>query len=268
MRLALLRPYIVAFAAALASGSVVVRAQPADDAALATATARARAQALDVDVKGIHARAKAQRAEAGAFAREVSKRADLFRNDAVTTREGAAANRARLPATGGPKGIFDFDGLIAQQTAAQRASEGGPRLIVFASTSIPPVSLKPLLHDVSRAGGIVVFRGFKDNSVKAFTTSLEASLERGEKLSGVGIDPRLFRAFNIRVVPTFVSLGAPITPCSGLRCKTEVPAHDRLEGNVTVEYALERFAEGGGAGAPSARSYLGRLRAITALAHR
>lgn len=261
-----LRRTTLLFAAAAVSFALVARAQPADD--VAATVARARAQALDVDVKGIHARGKVLRAEAGAFAREVSKRADAFRSEATATREGASANRDRLPATGGPKGIFDFDGLIAQQSAAQRANAGGPRLIVFASTSIPPSSLKPLMHDVSRAGGIVVFRGFKDNSVKAFTAALGASLEPGEKLSGVGIDPRLFRALNVHVVPTFVSLGAPITPCSGLHCTTEVPAHDRLEGNVSVEYALERISQGSGPGASAARSYLDRLRAASAAARR
>ena len=223
--------------------------------------ADARAQALDVDVKGARARAKAAQLDSRTFTNDAARRGEVFKSEAVDTRKAALANRDRLRPTGGPKGVFDFDQMIADAGAAQRVNASGPRFIVFASTSIPPASLKPLLRDVARAGGIVAFRGFKDNNVRAFVAALGASVERGEKLQGVGIDPRLFRAFAVRVVPTFVALSAPVEPCSGFRCVTQLPGHDRLEGNVTVDYALDRVASGGGPGASAAREYLARLRA-------
>ncbi|MEB3025905.1 TrbC family F-type conjugative pilus assembly protein, partial [Parvimonas sp. M13] len=75
----------------------------------------------------------------------------------------------------------------------------------------------------------------------------------------VGIDPRLFRAFNIDAVPTYVVVSTDFKPCDGFNCQTPVPPHDRMTGNVTPAYALRTFAQGGGAGAAIAKVYLASL---------
>ena len=48
--------------------------------------------------------------------------------------------------------------------------------------------------------------------------------------------------------------------CDGFDCTSMVPDHDRMTGNVTVEYALERFATSRGPGAGVARVALAELR--------
>ena len=75
----------------------------------------------------------------------------------------------------------------------------------------------------------------------------------------VGIDPRLFRAFGIETVPTYVVTSSDLDLCDGFDCRTQVPPHDRMSGNVSVSYALETFAQGGGPGALLASQHLARL---------
>ncbi len=51
-------------------------------------------------------------------------------------------------------------------------------------------------------------------------------------------------------VPTCISpSSSDFDPLRRFSCQTKVQPHDRLIGNVSVEYALEQFAEGNGPGA-------------------
>ena len=86
-----------------------------------------------------------------------------------------------------------------------------------------------------------------------------SSASSGEQLDGVGIDPRLFRAFGIETVPTYVVTSSDFDLCDGFDCRTQVPPHDRMSGNVSAAYALETFARGGGPGALLAAQHLARL---------
>ena len=47
--------------------------------------------------------------------------------------------------------------------------------------------------------------------------------------------------------------------CSGFDCTSAVPPYDRMNGNVTAEYALRTIAEGDGPGARIAAQHLARL---------
>ena len=76
---------------------------------------------------------------------------------------------------------------------------------------------------------------------------------------GVGIDPRLFRAFQVSEVPAYVVTASDFDLCSGFDCTSAVPPYDRMNGNVTAEYALRTIAEGDGHGARIAAQHLARL---------
>ncbi|MGO7251626.1 type-F conjugative transfer system pilin assembly protein TrbC, partial [Rhizobium brockwellii] len=91
-----------------------------------------------------------------------------------------------------------------------------------------------------RAGGVVVFRGFPNNSAKEFVNRLGQVVQKDD-MPNIGIDPRLFRAFNVQAVPTYVAVSSDFDLCSGLNCRTAVPAHDRITGNVSVRYVLDTF---------------------------
>ena len=146
--------------------------------------------------------------------------------------------------------------------AGTMASEGlgeAPRFIAFASLSMPPAALRAMADDVARAGGVVVLRGLPGGSAKTLTAALAKVAGDGGKLDAVGIDPRLFRAFGIEAVPTYVVTSSDFDLCDGFDCRTQVPPHDRMSGNVSVSYALETFAQGGGPGALLASQHLARL---------
>lgn len=222
------------------------------------------AQVVDgMDVQALRARAKAQGKDLEAFTAEVGKRGEALRKQALETRDQGQANRARAGKVtgGGAKGVFDFDAMIAGADQAASGPKGErPKFIAFASLSMSSASLKAMFRDVTRAGGVVVFRGFKNGSVKDFMAGLAPTLEKGQKLDGVGIDPRLFRAFGVTQVPTYVVVSGDFDPCDGFHCTTMLPSYDRLSGNVTADYVLTTVANGRGPGSAAAKVYLGRLR--------
>jgi conjugal transfer pilus assembly protein TrbC len=49
----------------------------------------------------------------------------------------------------------------------------GPLFTVFASLSMPQARLSALIRDTTKAGGVVVFRGFPHGSTKAFAEGLK-----------------------------------------------------------------------------------------------
>lgn len=221
-------------------------------------------QGLDIDA--IRASAEFYTAEAEALAENVRARSEAVRDDARRTQNHARSNRERYAKTvvrnrPTKKGeAFDFDAMIADQADMAKAEFGkAPRFIAFASLSMRPASLKTLVHDMAAAGGITVLRGFPKGSAKELTRALIQIANKNEELPPLGIDPRLFRAFDIKAAPSFVIASSDFTLCDGFDCVGAVPPHDRMSGNVSVEYALETFARGGGPGSQMARLHLNRL---------
>lgn len=214
-----------------------------------------------LDIGAISRRADAGSEDAARFVAEVSRRGEALRDEAQDAAARGDANLARQAVserTGKPTGGVDFDAMI-KGIAGGGDTGQAPQLIVFASLSMPPEVLRPLLADTSKAGGIVVFQGFPNNSVKAFSEGLSRVIDKGDKLEGIGIDPRLFRAFHVRAVPTYVAVSSDFDLCDGLTCTTQTPPHDMMSGNVTLRYVLESFAGGGGPGALVAKSALKSL---------
>jgi conjugal transfer pilus assembly protein TrbC len=233
-----------------------------------TAVSAALAQTIAQDVGGLDLKAiKARGTEATADAQTlvdaVAGKGEAHRAEAEQLREqGMAAvaniNPADLPK--GPDGAVDFDELLSGAAANTRTPMGeGPMFIVFASLSMPQESLTRLIADTTRAGGVVVFRGFPGGSTKAFAEGLKRVVTNEGEEAHIAIDPRLFRAFKVSAAPTFVAAGREYELCDGLDCTSATPDHDRITGNVTVEYALDTFAGGRGPGAGVARVALAQL---------
>ena len=219
---------------------------------------QAIAQTVDgLDLEAIKRRSAAMQGDADVFAEHVRTRGDAFREDAVAVQAKATGNlvnlaKADLPMNG--DGAFDFDEIIKGASQNVSASRGeAPQFIAFASLSMPVPALRQLISDTSKAGGVVVFRGFPGNSMKQFSAMLSKVVNDKDQLANVGIDPRLFRAFDVQAVPTYVAVSSDFDLCSGLACKSVVPAHDRITGNVSVRYVLDTFiaAHGPGAGVSS-----------------
>ena len=222
------------------------------------------AQSVDgVDVQSVKKRAADLATEAQAFVEQVKDRGDRFREDAATVQTDGLENMRRVASTDlpkGPAGAVDFDEIV-QGAAGNIGANGGeaPRFIVFASLSMPENSLRQLVRDTADAGGVVVFRGFPNNSAKDFVARLSKVVDQGQ-LASIGIDPRLFRAFEVQAVPTYVTVSSDFDLCAGFSCQTKLPPYDRMIGNVTVEYALTTFAEGNGPGARIAAVALSNMK--------
>ncbi|WP_454887611.1 type-F conjugative transfer system pilin assembly protein TrbC [Sphingomonas oryzagri] len=221
-----------------------------------------------LDIQALHARGDAQAKEQADFAREIAKRGAEMRDQAMEVQRGAMANRARFgtvarPGAMGANGI-DLDSMLASANGAMKAGKDAKAgFIAFASLSMPSASLKQMMREVGGAGGIVVFRGFPGNSARQFLAGISKAVDKGQELHGVGIDPRLFRAFNVTEVPTYVVVSSDFQPCDGFHCTTGLPPYDRISGNVTPHYALTTIGAGGGPGAAVAKVYLASLDRLT-----
>ena len=113
-------------------------------------------------------------------------------------------------------------------------------IYIFVSFSLGEKALLNLAEDAKRFGATLVLRGFKEGSyVKTAQALQKIILKTGQ---GVSIDPELFSLFDIQAVPTFI-LAKPFPIQATDRIQT--PLHDRLQGHVSLNYALERFAQKG-----------------------
>lgn len=244
---------LATFTLSIGASAVAGLAAQSGETELDLAAIRARAAEAGADAKALSDTARARAAELHESAQETSQA-----GDANGKLYAGSATRTALPSADQP---FDFDRLVADTADFDEARIGeAPRFIAFASVSMPVPALKAMIAGVAQAGGVVVFRGFPQKSAKALTAALlKVAGDRGLPES-VGIDPRLFRAFNIEAVPAYVVAASDFDLCDGFDCVSNVPPHDRMTGNVSPEHALETFAAGGGPGARLAGLHLQSLR--------
>jgi len=224
----------------------------------------AYAQSLDgLDIQAVLQRGDQQAADAEALAKEVANRGEQLREEAKSAASGGQANLADSAdlIKGQSGGVINFDEIVKTATSADKGGQEAPQLVVFASLSMPEQSLKALIRDTAAAGGTVVFRGFPGNSMKAFQQGIMKVVDNKDDYGNIGIDPRLFRAFDIKSVPAIVVVTSSFDICDGFDCKTDVPPFDVMTGNVTLGYALETFEQGNGPGAAIAGQALSRLKA-------
>lgn len=128
----------------------------------------------------------------------------------------------------------DADALLREGWGSRAAtalpvSPTKPALLSFVSFSMPDDSLKAVLEQTARAGGMTVLRGLVDNSFKE--TALRMGKFAREHGPGLSVDPRQFTEHAVTTVPTFVIVG------------TE--ASDKIAGNMSLAAALESIAREG-----------------------
>jgi len=221
----------------------------------------------DIEFEAITGKAVKDAGSLEEFVNHALRRGDEFQDEAQQVTEAAFEKLGDLPANEQSRssaGTIDLDELVSGASVLVKGGRGGaPLFMVFASTSMPPESLKPLIEHTAAAGGVVVFRGFPNNSAKEFLGKIRQVVAPDQKAARITIDPRLFRAFNVQRVPTFVVAGTDFEPCDALDCVTPEPPSDKLTGNVTVRYALEQFSTGGGTGSRIAGVALRNLQGKT-----
>lgn len=220
------------------------------------------AQSIEgLDIQQIERRADEHAEDAQALFDFATANAEVHREPAqeVVEAGGEAIRQLDVSDITTADGAIDFDEMLAGAQAAMTAPKGAPLFIAFASLSMPEETLARMIADTTRAGGVVVFRGFSSGDPRGFIAGIQKVVDQ-QGASNMAIDPRLFRAFGVDRVPTYVALSRDFEPCDQLDCVSQAPPHDRIGGNVTVDYALSVFADADGPGAAVSRVALSNLR--------
>lgn len=126
------------------------------------------------------------------------------------------------------------------ETNITEATHNEASLYIFVSFSMGEKALLNLAHEAKHFDATLVLRGFKDGSYLKTAKTLQNIITKTGQ--GVLIDPELYSLFNIAAVPTFV-LVKPFQIQSQER--TQTPIHDKLQGHVSIRYALEKFVNEG-----------------------
>ena len=219
------------------------------------------AQSIEgLDIQEIERRADEHAEDAQALFDFATANSDVHQEQAQEVVEAGhdAIRELDVSDVRGADGAIDFDEMLAGAQAAMAEPKGAPLFIAFASLSMPEEALSRMIADTTRAGGVVVFRGFSAGDPRGFIAGIQKVVDQ-QGASNMAIDPRLFRAFNVDRVPTYVALSRDFEPCDQLDCVSQAPPHDRIGGNVTAEYALSVFAEADGPGAAVSRVALSNL---------
>ncbi|NKX28693.1 type-F conjugative transfer system pilin assembly protein TrbC [Rhodobacteraceae bacterium R_SAG6] len=132
------------------------------------------------------------------------------------------------------------------QTAPEEVRYDGATVFLLASFSMPKASLRQMMEEASTYGLPIVFRGFVNNSVYETRAALEETFGSMEEAVGFSIDPTVFARFDITSVPQVIAMSEAVDVCETPGCEADpVPPHDRVSGNVPVEFALRLIAEQG-----------------------
>lgn len=113
-------------------------------------------------------------------------------------------------------------------------------LLIFVSFSLGEKALLNLASEAKKYGGMLVLRGFKERSFKKTAQALQKIITK----TGYGliVDPELYNLFNVMSVPTYI-LSNPVHMNASTR--TSTPFHDRLQGDMSLRFALERIVKDG-----------------------
>lgn len=129
----------------------------------------------------------------------------------------------------------------ASSANLESSVENETQLLIFVSLAMPKTSLLQWSEQAKKAGGILVLRGLKDNSLPqtlAYTNKIWS-----EGARGVVIDPTAYERFAINTVPAVLITKKALQPCTKDACDT--PIHDVVYGDVGLAYALNKIKEQG-----------------------
>lgn len=146
----------------------------------------------------------------------------------------------------------------AARMITESEDEGGA-LYIAVSLTMPKEALRQLSVDAEKAGARLVIRGLIDGSFER-TMVVAQDVFGQDALSGLAIEPQVFRAYGIERVPAFIAASSPVQPCEdGVDCVSAVTPHDRIAGNISLAEALRQISQRGDAAPEVARAALARL---------
>ena len=150
--------------------------------------------------------------------------------------------------------------LPAERQAAElaeslRGGKGAAKVLVFLSLAVPTPSWRQWAEEAARAGVPLVLRGPSPDGMRATMAEIGVRLDGAN--TGVAIDPRLFRLFDIARAPAVVVLPEGVPACASRGCAADAPPpFDRITGNIGLAAALEAVSREGAVGREVARAYL------------
>ncbi len=128
---------------------------------------------------------------------------------------------------------------IAKRYAQKADARKSDDLMVFVSFSMPKESLKKLIASTNRVGGVIVLRGFVNNSYKDTALALHAL---GESSGNVVVNPNAFVKYKVTSVPAVV-LAKPdsIDMVDDEGCALP-NTYAAIAGDVSLDYAIRELS--------------------------
>jgi conjugal transfer pilus assembly protein TrbC len=189
-----------------------------------------------------------------------------LRNDSAS-RIDAAMQAAKGGAIGRiPNIITPTVGIDVDQIASRYKEMGkvihkpDESLLVFISTSMSVNTLVKLGNQAKRANAVLVLRGVPGGIASGWARALAQLKPIVATGASVQINPDLFRLYAVDQVPTFV-----ISRLDKNRCvsdNTDCQALLHATGDVSLDYVLEKWAEGSGDLAKVAQAHLDQMGGI------
>lgn len=135
---------------------------------------------------------------------------------------------------------------------AQPAKPDFPELLVLVSLSMPEAALHKLIDQAGRAGATLVFRGIKNDSMKAMGKEIGRLLNgRNAKFA---IHPPAYRQFSVKQVPAFVLATNEAGNVLEDGC-AKPGSFVKVSGDVSLDYALDYIGRNSPQWAAAAESY-------------
>lgn len=111
---------------------------------------------------------------------------------------------------------------------------------MFVSLGLSDNTLKQILEYAKLYNGVIVLRGIEDNSFVKTSDHIQ-KIAKEDSQTAIIIDPTLFKKYQVSQVPTYVLAKSSKCPV-GMNCGLN---YDRITGNITPRFALEKFSEKG-----------------------
>ncbi len=167
---------------------------------------------------------------------------DLVKKSLANIKEYRKNHKSVAP-TFDKNGKINLDALISKNFVNPQDSDkrNVSTLMTFVSLSMPEYMLKNIIKETIKSKGTVVLRGFVDGDIKKTALVLKKLFKSNKAFSGMLLDPRLFKTYNITQVPTFVVTKPILGECEGSFCIPVAPEYLKLSGAVHIEWALEQF---------------------------
>lgn len=125
-----------------------------------------------------------------------------------------------------------------QQKPAQKVAADSYEVAIFISLSMPIESIQRFAQHANKIGGMLLIRGFKDDSLRATT---EAVRGLGIAKANLQINPAAFTKYKINAVPAVVVTRTDAaTRVDGEGCALP-ETYAGIYGDVTLAYALEQI---------------------------